>query len=70
MLEVVPKVVVEESDGGFFSDLSSVFTEYKGLTAVMLLFFLLCGLGAGYALYNMNPNGREPDESIDAELDA
>ena len=69
MLEIVPKVVVEEDEKGFFSELGSVLSEYKGLSAAMLVFFLLCGLGAGYALYNMNPNGREFEGPLDAELD-
>ena len=62
-------MVVEEDEKGFFSELGSVLSEYKGLSAAMLVFFLLCGLGAGYALYNMNPNGREFEDPLDAELD-
>tara|TARA_B110000444_G_scaffold60463_1_gene56416 strand:- start:59581 stop:62109 length:2529 start_codon:yes stop_codon:yes gene_type:complete len=70
MMEIVPKVVQEESTEGFFSDLSSVFAEYKGVTALMLVFFLLCGLGASYTLYNINPDRPEDGDTIDAELDA
>ena len=69
MNEVLPKVTSSDDSEGFFSDLGSVLSEHSGFAAFLGLLFLLCGLGAGYTLYNMNPS-RSDQEVIDAMIES
>ncbi|MDA8547101.1 hypothetical protein N9L11_04910, partial [Euryarchaeota archaeon] len=64
-----PKVTSSDDSEGFFSDLGSVLSEHSGFAAFLGLLFLLCGLGAGYTLYNMNPS-RSDQEVIDAMIES
>ena len=68
MNEVLPKSTSSDDSEGFFSDLGSVLSEHSGFAAFLGLLFLLCGLGAGYTLYNMNP-ARSDKEVIDAVIE-
>jgi hypothetical protein len=68
MEEILPKETLSDDSDGFFSDLGSVLAEHSGFAAFIGLIFLLCGLGAGYTLYNMNPN-RDGEDIIDAVIE-
>ena len=69
MLEIQPKMADDDDSNGFFSDLSQVFSDHAGFVVFLTIMFLLCVLGVGYSLYNMNPNRSDVEEILDASLE-
>ena len=69
MMEIQPIISDDGDSGGFFSDLSQLFSEHTGFVVFSMLVFLLCGLGLGFTLYKMNPVRSDKEEILDATLE-
>lgn len=70
MQEILPKVSSDDGSEGFFTDLGTVLSKHAGVAAFLGLLFLLCGLGAGYALYRVNPNREDKEYVLDATIES
>ncbi|MCH1422564.1 MAG: S8 family serine peptidase [Candidatus Poseidoniaceae archaeon] len=70
MQEILPKVSSDDDSEGFFTDLGTVLSKHAGVAAFLGLLFLLCGLGAGYALYRVNPNREDKEYVLDATIES
>ena len=68
---IQPKeVVTDDADGGFFSALGDLFSDYFGAASFFFLFVLLSALGIGYLVRSSRIDGPKMlvSTSVDAEL--